>query len=62
MMLLTGAGPLFAVLLAGALATRALMIAGGPDIKTGTRGLTILIVVLAALTAVSMALRLLGGV
>jgi hypothetical protein len=59
--LLIGIGPFVAVLLAAALGTRALMVAGGPSLGARTRPLSVAIVVLAWLATLTVAFRLLAG-
>jgi hypothetical protein len=57
MTLLISAGPIVGMLLAAVLATRALVVASGPSLRVGTRGLTLASVALAILYALAIALR-----
>jgi hypothetical protein len=57
--LIAAAGPIAAVMLALALATRALAVAGGPNVRVPTRMLSRLIVLLAVLCVVTTALHFL---
>jgi hypothetical protein len=56
------AGPFIALLLAAALATRALVLAGNPGIRFQSRRWDAALAVLAVLFVLSIALRLLEGV